>query len=88
MIPPPGKKRILITSSGEEEEAYFSDEGDISFSHFFWGQAAIGATLYDAFAYAKNAISYFSHREEISFSCYIQKGPQLDANGEIPANES
>ena len=78
----------MITSSGADEEAYFSEEGDISFSYFFWRQVSIGATLYDSFAYAKNAISYFSRRNEISFSCYIKQGPLLDADGNGVANEA
>ena len=77
MIPPPGKERILITSSGEEEEAYFSDEGDISFSHFFWGQAAIGATLYDSFAYSKMPFLISLTGKRSAFPVTYRKVPYL-----------
>ncbi|MBW1823856.1 MAG: caspase family protein, partial [Deltaproteobacteria bacterium] len=85
--PPQGKERILITSSSDNGAAYFSSEGDISFSSFFWSQVAVGAILYDAFAHAKKAISYFSHKKEISFSCYKQQGPLLEADGDDAGNE-
>ncbi|MCK5187151.1 MAG: hypothetical protein KAR43_08460, partial [Deltaproteobacteria bacterium] len=81
------KERILITSSGANGAAYFSSEGDISFSSFFWSQVSVGAILYDAFAHAKKAISYFSHKKEISFSCYKQQGPLLEADGDDAGNE-
>ncbi|MBW1825113.1 MAG: hypothetical protein JRI87_11245, partial [Deltaproteobacteria bacterium] len=85
--PPQGKERILITSSNDNGSAYFSSEGDISFSYFFWSQVSVGAILYNAFAHAKKAISYFSRKKEISFSCYKQQGPLLEADGDEVGNE-
>ena len=79
LTPPEGKERILITSSGDNGTAYFCIDGNISFSSFFWSQVANGATVNDALAYAKLAISYFSRIDEISFSCFEQT-PLIDAN--------
>ncbi|MBW1823734.1 MAG: 6-bladed beta-propeller, partial [Deltaproteobacteria bacterium] len=62
LVPSEGKERVLITSSGAGGPAYFSSEGDVSFSSFFLSQIAIGASVYDGFAYAKKAISYFSRK--------------------------
>jgi hypothetical protein len=43
--------------------------------------------VFDAFAYATEAISHLSQEGEISFSCYAPQGPLLEANGNRVANE-
>ncbi len=86
--PPVGSERIIITSSGEDGAAYFSGAGDICFSSFFWGQVAGGATLYNAFSYARQAISYLSLKNEISFSCYPPQNPLLDADWDGKTNRT
>ena len=83
----PPDERIMITSSGPDAPAYFSGEGDICFSSFFWGQVAGGATLYNALSHAKQALKYLSRREEISFSCYNPQSPLIDADGDGTPNE-
>ena len=88
LLTPPGKnERILITSTGANEVAYFSEEGDIAFSSFFWSQVANGSPVYEAFAYSKKAISYLNRKNDISFSCYKQQIPLLEADGNSLANE-
>ena len=86
--PPVGSERIIITSSWEDGAAYFSGAGDICFSSFFWGQVAGGATLYNAFSYARQAISYLSLKNEISFSCYPPQNPLLDADWDGKTNRT
>ena len=86
LTPPEGKERILISSTCANDTAYFSEEGDISFSFFFWSQVSSGATVYDALAHAKKALSYLNRKNEISFSCYRQT-PLIDADGNGMANE-
>ena len=87
LMPPEGKERIIITSTGAESAAYFKTEGSVSFSSFFWDRIAAGATIGDAFLYAKRAISYCTRDNEISFSCYRPQHPLIDANGNGIANE-
>lgn len=84
--PPVGSQRIVISSAGENEAAYFSANGDVSFSLFFCSQVLNGATVYNAFAYAKNAISFLNEQNVVSFSCYRQT-PMLDDNGNGLGNE-
>ena len=80
-------ERIIITSTGADAPAYFSGEGDTCFSSFFWSQVASGATLYNALAHAKQAISYLSRQGEISFTCYNPQSPLIDADGDGTPNE-
>jgi hypothetical protein len=86
-IPPEGKQRIIITSTGPESAAYFKTGGSISFSSFFWDRIAAGATIGEAFIYAKSAISYCTRDNDISFSCYWPQHPLMDANGNGIASE-
>ncbi|HBH02447.1 MAG TPA: hypothetical protein DDZ42_11120, partial [Candidatus Rokubacteria bacterium] len=74
---PAGKKRMSIASSNASESAAFLSDGDISFSGFFWNQVLSGATLQQAFVYAKKAIN-FSNRSQT---------PLLDADGNGVANQ-
>ena len=84
---PAWRKRIVITSTGASSAAYFSAEGNLSFSSNFWSQIASGATVYNAFAYTKKAIAYLSHTRNIAFSCYLDQSPVLDDNGNGIGNE-
>ena len=84
--PPAGQERIVISSTGDNEAAYFSTNGDVSFSQFFFSQVVNGATVYNAFTYARNAISFLNQKNEVSFSCYRQT-PMLDDNGNGIGNE-
>jgi hypothetical protein len=83
-----GSERIIITSASEDGPAYFNSAGDICFSFFFWSQIANGATVYKAFAYARQAITYLSLNKEISFSCYPLHLPLIDADRDGTANEA
>jgi hypothetical protein len=87
LIPPTGKERITITSSAGDGAAYFSPDGNVCFSSFFFGQVASGATIYNSFAHAKQAIAYLSRKKDISFSCYPMQSPILDADGDGTPNE-
>ncbi|MCK9364246.1 MAG: hypothetical protein M0P74_11710, partial [Syntrophales bacterium] len=74
---PAGKKRISIASSNASELAAFLSDGDISFSGFFWSQVLSGATLQQAFVYAKKAIVFSSKSQT----------PLLDADANGVANQ-
>ncbi len=87
LMPPEGKERIITTSTGAESAAYFKTEGNVSFSSFFWDRVAAGATIGNAFIYAKSAISYCTRENDISFSCYRPQHPLMDANSNGIANE-
>ncbi len=82
LTPPTNKERITITSSSGDGAAYFSPDGNVCFSSFFFGQVASGATIYNSFAHAKQAIAYLSRKKDISFSCYPMQSPILDADGD------
>lgn len=69
-----GKERIVITSSSHEEEAFFLSSGSISFSFYFWSQVLTGATLYDSFLLARNAME-------------THQTPCIDDNGNGTPNE-
>ncbi len=86
-ISPDTTNRIVITSTGPESAAYFKTEGSICFSSFFWDRIAAGATIGDAFIYAKGAISYCTRENDISFSCYWPQHPLIDANSNGIASE-
>ncbi len=74
LTPPAGKDRIIITSSSEAEEAFFQSSGSISFSFYFWGHVLTGASLYDSFLLARNAM------DEL-------QTPYIDDNGNGTPNE-
>ena len=65
-------ERILITSTCENCFAYFSGNGEVSFSSFFWGQVSTGSTLYDAFAYSKGTVDPASdYRNALPHVCSL-----------------
>ncbi len=57
MKSPEMKKRIVIAGSGAQENASFLRGGKISFSYQFWSSIYDGASLYDAFNYAKDIMN-------------------------------
>lgn len=63
--------RVVITSADAEGPAFFSPEGDMSFSKYFWQEMLSGGYLYDVFKKAENAIDI-----------YLNQTPQLDSNGD------
>jgi len=56
--PPEGKERIVLSSTSHGEPAQFLVDGAVSFSSYFWRQAANAATVRRAFLQAKDAISH------------------------------
>ena len=77
LTPPAGRQRIVITSTGAGSAAYFSAEGNLSFSSNFWSQIASGAPVYSAFVYAQKAIVYLSRQERYWF--LVLPGPEPGA---------
>ncbi len=74
--PSRGNDRILVCSTSADEEAYFLDNGVISFSHYFWGEIFKGNTVYDSYVTAKNAMSLHGFQNAV-----------LDDDGNGKANE-
>ena len=58
LAPPIHKQRIVITSAEENQPACFLNQGQISFSQYFWSQVANGASVFNAFILGRNAIEY------------------------------
>lgn len=71
-----GNKRIIVTSTGAAQQAHFLNQGDISFSHSYWRKVFNGATVRDAYRYAKSAMRFSVGSQEA----------QLDDNGDQIAN--
>jgi hypothetical protein len=80
LAPPYGKTRIVLTSSGKGQPASFMNQGQVSFSQYFWNQIANGASVYDAFVLGKNAIEYQTLAEGVITA-------QIDDSGNGNANE-
>ncbi len=68
--------RIFISSASHDEQAYFTAQGQLSFSYLFWGNIFNGMSLYDAFLNVKNAVAY----------TYNQT-PQVNSDGNASGNE-
>jgi hypothetical protein len=77
LTPPDGKERILLSSSGSDEPAHFLNDGDISFSTFFWRRVLNGTDVLYSFLHATKAMER---------SCQGQT-PRLDDNGNGVGNE-
>jgi hypothetical protein len=73
LMPPAGKDRILITSAGDEN-AFFVNEGVLSFSYQFWASVLTGGDLYDSYLIGRNMMQDF-------------QTAQLDSDGDGIANE-
>ena len=52
------QKRVVVASTSPGEAAQFIALGAISFSNYFWTQVFNGLSVYDAYAYARDAIPY------------------------------
>ncbi|MEO5330622.1 MAG: putative Ig domain-containing protein [Magnetococcus sp. YQC-5] len=63
MIPPSGKKRIVITSAGLNEKSYFSHDGALSFSGYFWNNIKQSKSLLESFNASTDAIQKSSTPE-------------------------
>jgi alpha-tubulin suppressor-like RCC1 family protein len=60
LTPPEDKERIVISSTSADRAALYQADGDLSFSGYFWRQVMNGATLGDAFKYARLAVEYIT----------------------------
>ena len=58
LTPPANGSRILLASSGPNQPACFLNQGQISFSHYFWNQVANGASVFSAYNHGLNSIKY------------------------------
>ncbi|SLM29561.1 exported hypothetical protein [Desulfamplus magnetovallimortis] len=68
---------IIITSSKDDQNAYFTNNGTLSFSYQFWSAIGNGMNLMDAFLSTRNAIQF----------TYTSQSPLIDDNGNGIANE-
>jgi hypothetical protein len=55
-MPPAGEDRVTITSASAGEPAYFTGQGLLSFSSFFWTEILNGASIGAAYATARTAV--------------------------------
>ena len=78
LIPKSGKHRVLGTSALSGQNSLFSVGGTLSFSYLFWSHMFNGDSFYDAFTYAKDAVS-MSYPNRMT--------PQIDCNGNGIGNE-
>lgn len=62
MLPPTDKERIVMTSAGDEN-AYFINEGGLSFSFQFWASVFSGGDLYDSYVFGKTMMLDFQTAE-------------------------
>ncbi|MFZ1235263.1 MAG: carboxypeptidase regulatory-like domain-containing protein, partial [Thiofilum sp.] len=68
------KRWLLISSSALGENNYLLNQGDLSFSRYFWSKVTQGATLADAFNGAEAAMRRY-------------QSPQINSNGNNQSNE-
>ncbi|MEO5330569.1 MAG: chitobiase/beta-hexosaminidase C-terminal domain-containing protein [Magnetococcus sp. YQC-5] len=54
------KNRIILASTGANEKAYFSYDGSLSFSSYFWNSIKQSNSLQDSFTSSKDAIEQSS----------------------------
>lgn len=70
--------RIVITSTDSGEDAYFVQQGSISFSGFFWSEIFNGRSVKTGFQRAAEAMAALTELQH----------PRLDANGNGVGNEA
>ncbi len=71
------QQRAAVASTATDAQAYFVEDGTVSFSNFFWVEAFNGGTLQDAAARASTNLASISKFE----------APQVDGNGNGIPNE-
>ncbi|MDM8537486.1 DUF1566 domain-containing protein [Desulfobacterales bacterium HSG17] len=57
LAPLSASNRIVITGTSENEYSWFLDDGEISFSWFFWNSIFDNAKIYEAFTFSKNMMN-------------------------------
>ena len=72
-IPPTGADRIVIAGTGAAGTAHFLADGKVSFSRFFWGHVAGGATTLQAFSYAAEAMGMTAQLDDDGDGAYSTK---------------
>ena len=80
------QNRIIITSAKADEEAWYINEGTISFSAFFWNNVFNGLSIKESFDYAAELMGGDLEEEQL-FSIKKQH-PLLDDNGDNVSNQS
>ena len=68
--------RTVITSTGSSEVAYFTGQGLLSFSSYFWNGILNGDSIGDAFTSAQTSLA----------SSPTPQSPQIDADGDGTSN--
>ena len=58
MVPPAGKERIVVAGSLATEQAWFMNDGALSFGYQFWASVFLNANLYESFVVAKNMMAH------------------------------
>ena len=66
LLPPPNKQRITISSTSSDQAAYYLDNGQLSFSYFFWNGVADGANVYESYKTARNAMQYATGQKQLA----------------------
>lgn len=69
--------RIFIAGTSKDQSAHFTSMGQISFSYFFWGNIFNGMSLYDAYLYSRDAVTF----------AYPGQAPLVNGDGNIQGNE-
>jgi len=80
LLPPNGQERIVVSSSSATGGAAFLQDGEITFSKYFWGRVLNGASVKAAFDFARDAIQFTNDVSQQQF-------PQLDDNGNGNGND-
>ncbi|PID73225.1 MAG: hypothetical protein CSB33_04705 [Desulfobacterales bacterium] len=78
LVPPGEKERIVIAGSGVDEPACFLNDGQVSFSSYFWNGVLNGGNCRGAFKYAGGAVLAPSGNRQNS---------EIDDNGNGVGNE-
>lgn len=78
IIPSAAANRIVVTSSSPQEPAYFTGQGLLSFSNFFWSGIFNGRSLGESFSSARLAVE----------GGITSQFPLLDSDGNGSANEA
>ncbi|MDM8538988.1 C13 family peptidase [Desulfobacterales bacterium HSG17] len=74
LTPIADSERIIITGTSKDEPAWFLDDGEISFSWFFWNSIFNNAKIYESFIYSKNMMN-------------LLQNPQINENGKLVINK-